>query len=137
MPFPGGTCRAIAERILKIVLTRVFYPDKTIGLKEGIVGTSPGQTCGRLPGPPKAPFYWIVTPFRLCPDMCHQLGAPNPTQIVNARLPQAPSRIHDTFQIGFLTGFRWQSFFSLPKARSMGHPHVLLGGLLQSALRHL
>ena len=58
MPFPSATCRTVAERIWKIVLTRVFCSDKTIRLKEGIVGTSPGRTCGRLPWLPKEPFYW-------------------------------------------------------------------------------
>ena len=78
-----------------------------------------------------------MAPLRLSPDMCHQLGTPNPALIVNGRLPRAPPRMHDAFQTGSLTGFREQSFFSPPKARSMGHPHVLSGDLLHSTLRRL
>ena len=78
-----------------------------------------------------------MAPLRLGPNMCHYLGTPNPALIVNGRLPCAPPRMHDAFQTGSLTDFREQSFFSPPKARSMGHPHVLLGDLLHSTLRCL
>ena len=68
--------------------------------------------------------------LRLCPNMFHQLGTSSLDLIVNGQLPRALPRLHDAFQTGSLTVFRRQSFFLLPKTRSMGHPDIpTLGSL--------
>ncbi|RVW50405.1 hypothetical protein CK203_107998 [Vitis vinifera] len=77
----------------------------------------------------KHPSTGHVASFCLCPDVFHQLGTSSPDPIVNGQLPYTLPRLHDAFQIGYLTVFRGQSFFLSPKGTLDGTSHVFSSDL--------
>ena len=101
-------CHATTEKGLKNVLTRLFCPDKTIGLKGGIIGAS---SCGHVAGHLCSMWHpSIFIRMSITKSEC-----PIQPISISSRSHCVPLRLHDVFRIGFLTHSHEQSFSSCQK----------------------